>query len=99
MVVRRIAPTKGNLAVRKGNQAVVGDGHAMGVAAQIVHDVLGATEGRFQIDHPILSIEGPQPSGEDLGLRQQLQVSVEVQLAILKSLLERIDELAAKEFT
>jgi len=44
-------------------------------------------------------MEWPQPSGEDLGLRQKLQVSVEVQLAILKSLFERVDELAAKEFT
>ena len=33
------------------------------------------------------------------GLRQKLQVSVEVELAILKSLFERVDELAAKEFT
>jgi hypothetical protein len=44
-------------------------------------------------------MERPQPSGEDLGLCQKLQVSMEVQLAILKSLFERVDELAAKEFT
>jgi len=43
-------------------------------------------------------MQGPEPSSEDLGLRQKLQVSVEVQLAILKSLLERVDKLAAKEF-
>ena len=44
-------------------------------------------------------MEWPKPSGEDLGLRQKLQVSMEVQLAILKSLFEQVDELAAKEFT
>src|SRR3974377_1964329 len=44
-------------------------------------------------------MERPQPSGEGLRLRQKLQVSVEVQLAILKSLFECVDELAAKEFT
>ena len=32
-------------------------------------------------------------------MRQNLQVSVEVQLAILKSLFERVDKLAAKEFS
>jgi hypothetical protein len=69
---------------------VVGDGHAMSVAAQIVHHVFGAPEGTFQVHHPILSMEWPQPSGEDLGLRQKLQVSMEVQLAILKSLFERV---------
>jgi hypothetical protein len=44
-------------------------------------------------------MERLQPSGEDLGLRQKLEVSVEVQLAIVKSFFERVDELAAKEFT
>ena len=78
---------------------MVGDGYAMSVAARIVHHVFGTTEGTLQIDHPIPSMEGPRPGGEDLGLRQKLQVSMEVQLAILKSLFERVDELAAKGFT
>src|SRR6267378_381951 len=98
MVVSRIAPAESDLAIAEGDQAVVGDGHAMSVAAEIVHHVLGATEGTFQVHHPILSMEGPQPSGEGLRLRQKLQVSVEVELAILKRLFERVDELAAKNF-
>jgi hypothetical protein len=97
-VVSGITPAKGNLAIDEGDQAVVGDGHAMGVAAQIVHHVFGAPEGTFQVDHPILSMEGPQPSGEDLGLRQELQVTLEDELAILESLFESVDELAAKNF-
>jgi hypothetical protein len=36
---------------------MVGDGHAMGVAAQILEHIFGATEGRFGVDHPILSEE------------------------------------------
>jgi hypothetical protein len=31
----------------------------MSVAAQILQDIVGATEGTFQIDHPILSVEWP----------------------------------------
>ena len=87
-----------DLSIGERDQSVVGDGHTVGVAAQIVHHIFRATEGTFQIDHPILSIEWPQPSGEGLGLRQKLQVSVEVELAILKGLLESVDELAAKNF-
>src|SRR5258706_1939898 len=98
MVVSRIAPAESDLAIAEGVQAVVGDGHAVSVAAEIVHHVLGATEGTFQVHHPIVSMEGPQPSGEGLRLRQKLQVSVEVELAILKRLFERVDELAAKNF-
>src|SRR5260370_35062794 len=43
-------------------------------------------------------MEGPQASGEGLRLRQKLQVSVEVELAVLKRLFESVDELAAKNF-
>ncbi len=44
-------------------------------------------------------MQWPQPGSEDLGLRKELQVSVEVELAILESLLKSVDELAAKNFT
>ena len=78
---------------------MVGDGHTVSVAAQIVQHIFGATEGTFQVDHPVLPIQWPQPGGEDLGLRKKLQISLEVELAILESLLESVDELAAKNFT
>jgi hypothetical protein len=45
-----------------------------------------------------MPMERPQPSGKGLLGCQKLQVSVEVQLAILKRLFECVDELAAKEF-
>jgi hypothetical protein len=47
----------------------------------------------------MLSVEWPEPGGERFGLSEKLQVSVEVELALLKGLLESVDELAAKEFT
>jgi hypothetical protein len=34
--------------------------------------IFGATEGAFQVDDPILSVEWPQPSSEDLGFCQWL---------------------------
>ncbi len=77
---------------------MIGDGHAMGVAAQIVQHVFGATEGTFQVDHPLLSKQRPQPGGKDLGLSEEFQISLEVELAALEGLLERIDKLAAKDF-
>jgi hypothetical protein len=36
---------------------MVGDGHAMGVAAQIMKHIFGATEWTFRVDHPIFSEE------------------------------------------
>ncbi len=89
---------KGDLTIGEGDQAVVGDGHAMGVAAEILQHVFRAPEGRFQVDHPVLSIEGSQPGSESLGLSEEFQVFREAQLAVLEGLLERVDKLATKDF-
>ena len=78
---------------------MVGDGHTVSVAAQIVQHIFGATEGTFQIDYPVLSKQRPQPGGKDLGLSEEFQISLEAKLTVLKSLLEGIDKLAAKDFT
>ena len=61
VVVSGVAPTESDFAVRKGKQAVVGDGHAMGIAPQILEYKLWATEGAFRIDHPIFSEQRSQP--------------------------------------
>ena len=55
IVVRGVAPTKGNFLVGQGTEPMVGKGNAMGVAAQILEHILGATEGWFGVDHPVLS--------------------------------------------
>src|SRR5208283_5062419 len=46
VAVRGVSPAKGELPVLEGDQAVIGDGHAVGVAAEITENVLGPTEGR-----------------------------------------------------
>src|SRR5262245_14438379 len=49
-----ILVAKGYPAVLEGYKAVVGDGHAMGVAGQVGEDVLGGLEGLFGVDAPLL---------------------------------------------
>lgn len=49
---------------------MVGDGHTMRVAAQILEDIFGAAEGRFRVYDPVLSEQGPEPGSEDLRLRE-----------------------------
>lgn len=69
------------------------------VATQILQYVCGATEGTFQVNHPVLSVEWSQPGGEGLGLSEELQVSMEVELAVAEGLLESSNELATKDIT
>ena len=78
---------------------MVGDGHAMGVAAQITEHMLWASEGTFRVDHPVLSKQWSQPGSKDFRLSEELQVSMKVELAVMKGALERFVELAAKDAT
>src|SRR5258708_38109427 len=78
---------------------MVGDGHAMGVAAEILQHILGATEGTSQVDDPVLSKQWPEPSSEDLGFGEELQVFGEAGLPIREGLPDGRDELATKNLT
>src|SRR5882762_400293 len=76
---------------------MVGDGYTMGVTAKITEYMLRASERWFRVDHPILSKWWSQPRSKDFRLSQGLQVSVKTEAAVLKSMLECRDELAAKD--
>jgi len=77
-VVGGVAPAKGNLVVRQCDQAMVGDGDAVGIAAEILQDVLGSAEGWFGVDDPIFAEERTQPSSEELGMSERCKFSGQV---------------------
>jgi hypothetical protein len=60
---------------------------------------LWATEGWFQIDDPVFSVEGSQPGGKSFRLSEEGEVSVETELAVTEGLLESVDKLSAKDST
>ena len=78
---------------------MVGDGHAMGVAAQIVEHKLWATEGWFQVDDPFFPVQGSEPGGKGFRLSEECEVSMETELAVAEGLLESADKLSAKNLT
>jgi len=55
VVVSRVAPTKGDRVADQGNEAVVGDGDAMGVMTEITQGLLSTSERRFGVDMPVVS--------------------------------------------
>src|SRR5258708_3071778 len=63
-----VFPSKRDMVAVEAHQPVVGDGHAMGVAAQIVEYVPGVAEGRLRIDHPLGLCRGCEKGGERLGV-------------------------------
>src|SRR5260370_25608893 len=76
---------------------MVGNGYAMGVTGQITEYMLWASEGTFRVDHPVLSEQWSQPRSKGFRLSKELQVSMKVELAVMKGALKRFVELAAKD--
>jgi hypothetical protein len=83
--VSGVTPTKGDLAVIKRNQSVVGDGDAVGVTAEVVEHILRTTERWFGVGDPMFSKQWPAPRGEGFGLNEWRQIAGKVQLPSLKS--------------
>ena len=83
-MVGRVTPAKGNVAVRQCQQAMVGDGDAVGIAAEILQHVLGPAEGWFGVDDPIFAEERTQPGSEELGMGERCEFSGQVQLTALE---------------
>jgi hypothetical protein len=72
VAVRGVSPAEGNLVPREGDQAVIGDRHAVGIAAEVTENMIGTTEGRFAVDHPVLAEQWAEERSESLRFRQKL---------------------------
>ncbi len=48
-----ILPAKANLAIAKVEQPIIRDGHPVGVATQILEDMLRTAKRRLGVDHPL----------------------------------------------
>ena len=99
VVVSGIAPAKRDLVIGERDESVVGDGDAMGVVAQITERMLGASEGPFGVDVPVVSEQGSDPGGEDFGVSEGFQVAMEAQLALPEVAFESGHKLTAKDAT
>ena len=55
--MRIILPAESDLAIRKGNNPMVGDGHTMCIAGQVMQNVLRTAERRFRVHDPVLAKE------------------------------------------
>ena len=94
VAVRGVSPTKGDLPALEGDQAVIGDRHAVGVATEITENMFWTTEGQLAVDHPVLTEEGTEERSEHFRFCQKLEIPVEAQLALREGLPESGDKLA-----
>jgi len=76
---------------------MVGNGDAVGVAAEILQNMFGTSKGWFAINHPLVTEEWTQEGGKCFWVSQELQLAMEYQLVAGEGALEGGHELAAKE--
>ena len=72
VAVRGVSPAEGDLVSREGDEAVIGDRHAVGVTSEVTENVLGTTEGRCAVDHPVIAKQRAEEGGESLRFREKL---------------------------
>src|SRR3974390_361057 len=59
-----VLPGEGDVAIGECDEPAVGDGDAMGVAAEIGEHLFGAAERRLGVDHPVDAPQLVEPDGE-----------------------------------
>src|SRR3954453_1088581 len=70
-----ILPAERHEAIGEVNDSVIGDGDTMGVAGQIMKNVLRAAERRFGIHDPILTEKRTKEGAERRFLRKRLKTA------------------------
>jgi hypothetical protein len=81
----------------KGNQAPVGDGHAVGIASHVLQDLLGASKRWFGIDYPFAPHAFVKPAEEVSVLSKRLQLAMKTELRFVKSPLRQTPELSPEQ--
>ncbi len=79
------------------HQPLVGDGYPVGVAADILEDVLRSAKGLFGIDHPFLASEFSYEAAEHLWRLQVVESALKMKFAFVIGLFESFDELAPED--
>ena len=91
-----VGVAKAHRAVVEAAQTLVADGDPVGVATEVVEDLLGAGEGPLGVDDPFGLAGRAQVVGEAAGVGEGLQPAGEVQLSGLEGVFQRREQDAAE---
>ena len=95
--MRTVSPGEGNFSVLERNQAMVGNGHSMSVAAEIFENLFRTAEWPFAVNHPMGAVEIANEGMKRLRIGKMLQFSVKADFSFSKSFFEGIYNLSSKD--
>jgi len=67
--MRPVSPCECDFSILKRDQAMVGNGHSMSIAAEVFEDMFRAAEWALAVDDPIVAIEIANESFKHLWIR------------------------------
>ena len=88
---------EGDLGVLDANEAMIGNGYAVGVARQVIEDGIGACKRRFGMNDPFPASTVVEKRCKRVGFGQCFDRTMESQLALLEGVVQGLEEAAAKE--
>jgi hypothetical protein len=97
VMVGIIAPEEGHLAVPEGEEAVIAEGDSVGISAEVLQDPLGASEGGFAIDDPLLAVERPLKGFEVFGILEMTERVGKKEIPFCEGILEEVEELPSEQ--
>jgi len=87
-----ILPAKRNLAIFQGHETLIGNGHAMRIAAQIFQHLLRSAEGGLGVNHPLGFAQGGQVAGESMRIAQRFPRAEEAESAVGVGFFQSVEE-------
>src|SRR5260370_34803220 len=92
--VSGIAPAESDNAVGECDEAMVRDGDAMGVLAEVAKRMLRPAEGTLRVHYPWGAEQRTKPRGERLRILQRGECSVETEFVLPRQLFGALHKLA-----
>ncbi len=94
-----VLPMEADISIFDVDQAIVGDGDAVGIASDIVQNPFGPGKGGLCVNDPVNLANGVQIAAKRAGLVKAFQGREELQLASPEGLLQRFEEQATEQPT
>ena len=97
IVVAVVAPVELDLPVFDIHDPMIGNRDPVGVAADVVHHLLGSSEGRLGVDDPFHTTHGIEMPEETLRISKGLEGREELKFAGIESLLQISQEQSSEQ--
>ena len=97
--MRPVSPGEYNFSILKRDQAMVGNGHSMGIAAKVFEDMFRTAEWALAVDDPIVAIEIANEVFKHLWIGQVLQLAVKLNLPFGEGFSEGVFNFPSKDFS